>query len=207
MSFLGFFFVCVLNYAWLSSVIFFVANFCVHFYQCCPWKTVSLDYLGKEFSCWVCQLSLGCVKIFVLETWSSPHFYPILHLRETGNKKKKNYGHWYSHPFPTFLFWEFRSLSEKMPLRVSSREPQLKPRCPASDLRSDKLEHILLRKDIILLLVLILVLVSLVEVCVMWDAVYPEWLWETPTQSIISLLLYCKKRVTQMTCAFIWSLW
>lgn len=61
-----------------------------------------------------------------------------------------------------------------MPVSVSSGEQQLKPRCPASDLRSDKLEHILLRKDIILLLVLILALVSLVEVCVMWDSVYAE---------------------------------
>lgn len=47
-----------------------------------------------------------------------------------------------------------------MPVHVSSREPQLKPHCPASDLCSDKLEHILLRKDVILLLVPILVLVS-----------------------------------------------
>lgn len=61
-----------------------------------------------------------------------------------------------------------------MPVHVSSREPQLKPHCPASDLCSDKLEHILLSKDVILRLVPILVLVSLVEVCVMWDSVYPE---------------------------------
>lgn len=59
-----------------------------------------------------------------------------------------------------------------MPARVSSRESQLKPHCTSSDLCSDKLEHILLRKDVILLLALILVLVSLVEVYVVWDSVY-----------------------------------
>lgn len=61
-----------------------------------------------------------------------------------------------------------------MPVHVSSGEPQLKPRCPVSDLHSDKLEHIILRKYIILFLLLILVLVSLVKVSVMWDSVYPE---------------------------------
>lgn len=95
----------------------------------------------------------------------------------------------------------------KMSVCVSSREPQLKPHCPGSNFWSDKLELILLSKDVILVLTVILALVSLVEACVMWHSVYPEGLWERATHSIISLLSHSKKRVTQVTCAFICFLW
>lgn len=148
-------------------------------------KTVSLDYVELEFSCWVCQLSLSCVNLFALKTWSSSHF--LLYFaferwdRWGGNKKKT----WHFDPFPTFLLQESRGPVWKMSECVSSREPQLKPNCPGSDLCSDKLEHIILSKDVILLLTVILALFSLVEACVMWHSVYPEWLWDRDTHSII----------------------
>lgn len=164
-------------------------------------KTVSLNYVEQEFSCWVCQLSLGCGKTFALKTWSSPHFYSILHLRDEmggGEKKKKGLDTLIPSPHSCFGSWE---ACLKDVCMCMYREPQLKPRCSRSDLCSDKLEHILLSKDVILLLIVILALVSLVEACVMWHRVYPEWLWERATH------IARKVWHREMTCAFICFLW
>lgn len=163
-------------------------------------KTVSLDYVEQEFSCWVSQLSLGCVKfLFSTEDLKQPSVFTefcIWEMRWVGRGKKKD-----------VTFWSLPHILALGVVRawlrdVSSREPQLQAPCPGSDLCSDKLEHIVLSKDVILLLTVILELVSLVEACVMWHRVYPEGLWERATHSIMFLLSHSKKSVTWPVLSF-----
>lgn len=150
-------------------------------------RNLAVGWVSCHWVVWFffCTKDLKQLSLFTL--------FCIWEMRWVERKKKRT---WHFDPFPTFLLWELSGPDWKMSVCVRSREPQLQPHCPGSDLCSDKLEHIILSKYVILLLTVILELVSLVEPCVMWHRVYPEWLWERATHSVISLLSHSKKSVT-----------
>lgn len=149
----------------------FSANFCASFYQCVPeLGTVSLAYLGKEFSCWVQQLL--CENVCSGNT-KQLLLLPCFPFRKERDEKQLWTLILSSLPH-VLVHWECGSLPERCLYIEVARNWNAS--CSALSVTSALINWVFffLRKDIILLVVLILVLVFLVEACVMWDSVCSE---------------------------------
>lgn len=175
--------------------------------MCSLLSLLSLNLKLWVWTMWNTNLAVGCVSCHWV-VWKFLHWrleaaltftiFCIWEMRWVGEEeKKKGLDTLIPSPHSCFGSWE-ACLKDVCVCKY--RQPQPKPHCLGSDLCSDKLEHILLSKDVILLLTVIfsvgLLGGSLCDVT-----------QRLPRVTLRKGHSHSKKSVTQMTCAFIWFLW